>query len=282
MAFVDSIRLFIGPIAAFLFILLVARLFEKRFPAEVEQSTTEIVLDWKLAAVKVGVSKLLSPVTAACGIILVNAAGGGWIHLRSDGWWFLLSVMLVIITIDLLGYLVHRAQHKFPVLWAIHSLHHSAEALSAVTGARHFWLEEPITTAAVLPVLGIIFKIPPEVMTTIGFVYILPDGLAHTNVRLSLGRFALCLNNPQYHRIHHSVEPQHRDKNFCKMLPLFDVIFGTAWKPGKDEFPSTGLMSREKPVGFLDGIIWPIRHRLPVQRFWPQASPNTLPAKIPG
>jgi sterol desaturase/sphingolipid hydroxylase (fatty acid hydroxylase superfamily) len=140
----------------------------------------------------------------------------------------------------------------------MHSLHHSAEALSAVTGARHFWLEFPFLSS-VFPVLGILFKIPDEMALPIALIYFLPDGLAHLNIRLSLGRFALVLNNPQYHRIHHSVEPQHWNKNFCKMLPLFDVIFRTAWLPEKDEFPKTGLDTGEKPTGFLDGIIWPIR-----------------------
>ena len=240
-------------------ILWIARFCEKRFPAG-EQPSAEVILDWKLAALRIGINQVLSPITAACGMMLVNAAGGGWIHLRSDGWWFLFSVMLVILAVDFWGYLLHRAQHKFSVLWAMHSLHHSAEALSMITGARHFWLEEAVMTA-VFPVLGIIFKIPPEVVTGFAALYLLPDGLVHMNVRLSLGRFALCLNNPQYHRIHHSVEPQHKDKNFCRMLPLFDVIFGTAWKPGKDEFPMTGLGSREKPAGILDGIIWPVRHK---------------------
>jgi hypothetical protein len=50
------------------------------------------------------------------------------------------------------------------------------------------------------------------------------------------------------------------------MLPIFDVIFGTAWKPGEDEFPATGLATGEKATGFLDGVIWPIRHKLPFQR----------------
>jgi hypothetical protein len=45
------------------------------------------------------------------------------------------------------------------------------------------------------------------------------------------------------------------------MLPLFDVIFGTAWKPGKDEYPATGLVG-EKATGFVDGLIWPVRHWL--------------------
>jgi sterol desaturase/sphingolipid hydroxylase (fatty acid hydroxylase superfamily) len=246
-------------------ILWIMRFCEKKFPVNLDHYSPEVAVDWKLAFLRIGINQLIAPVTASCAIMLINATGGGWIHLRSDGWWFLLSVMLVILVSDFWGYLVHRAQHKFPVLWAMHSLHHSAEALSMITGARHFWLEEAIMTA-VFPVLGIIFKIPPEVVTGFVALYLLPDGLVHMNVRVSLGRFALCLNNPQYHRIHHSVEPQHRDKNFCRMLPLFDVIFGTAWKPGKDEFPATGLLPRETASGFLDGIIWPVRHLLPIQR----------------
>jgi sterol desaturase/sphingolipid hydroxylase (fatty acid hydroxylase superfamily) len=269
MAFLDSIPYFIYGIITATAIPLIGRHFEKRFSIDSEQyggsSTANVILDWKLAAVQIGITMLLSPITTASGIMVINAAGGGWIHLRSDGWWFLLSVMVVVVAVDLWSYLVHRAQHKFPVLWAMHSLHHSAEALSAVTGARHFWLEGVISTA-VLPVVAIVFKIPPEVATVVTWLWLLPDGLSHLNIRLSLGRFALWLNNPQYHRIHHSVEPQHRDKNFCKMLPLFDVIFGTAWKPGKNEFPMTGLMPHERAIGVLEGIIWPVRHRLPVQR----------------
>jgi sterol desaturase/sphingolipid hydroxylase (fatty acid hydroxylase superfamily) len=264
MAFTDRISLFISTAALLGTVLLVARQFERKFPLDSKQSSAAVIVDWKLAALKFGINQLLSPVTTACGIMLINAAGGGWIHLRSDGWWFLLSVILVIVAIDLLGYLIHRAQHKIPLLWAMHSLHHSAEALSAVTGVRHFWLEEAILTAG-FPVLGIVFKIPLEVMTSVAVLYILPDSLSHLNIRLSLGPFAMFVNNPQYHRIHHSVEPQHWNKNFCKMLPLFDVIFGTAWKPDKDEFPMTGLASREKPAGILDAIMWPIRHNLPVR-----------------
>jgi sterol desaturase/sphingolipid hydroxylase (fatty acid hydroxylase superfamily) len=259
-------------------ILLVTRQFEKRDPIEAEQSTADVIVDWKLAGLRWGLSQLVTPVRNACAIMIVNAAGGGWIHLRSDGWRFLLSFIVLILVFDFWTYLVHRAQHKFSILWAMHSLHHSAEALSMVTGARHFWLEDTLITA-VFPVLAIVFKIPPEMVTPITLFYFLAgDGMAHLNLRVSLGRFALCFNNPQYHRIHHSVEPQHQNKNFCKLLPLFDVIFGTAWKPEKDEFPATGLVPREKATSILDGIIWPVRHKLPVQRlsqFLSQVRRNT-------
>ena len=244
----------------FVLIVLITRQFEKRNPIEAEQSTAAAVVDWKLAALKWSASQLLKPFTSACAVMLVNAVGGGWIHLRSDGWWLLLSFIVLILAIDLWSYLIHRAQHKFPVLWAMHSLHHSAEALTMVTGARHFWLEEPLISAAIFPTLAIVFKVPMEMVMPITLFYlIVGDGLAHLNLRMSLGRFALLIQSPQYHRIHHSVKPQHQNKNFCKMLPLFDVIFGTAWKPGKDEYPATGLVG-EKATGFVDGLIWPVRH----------------------
>jgi sterol desaturase/sphingolipid hydroxylase (fatty acid hydroxylase superfamily) len=259
MIILDWLVSFISSTAIVVLILLIARQFEKRSPIEPEQCTTEIIIDWKLAGLRLFLGRLLSPVTNICILILVNAAGGGWIHLRSDGWWFLFSFIALILAIDFWSYLVHRASHKFPLLWAMHSLHHSAQALTMITGARHFWLEGPLASAA-FPVVAIVFKVPLEIVTPITlFYFLVGDGFAHLNLRVSLGRFALCIQNPQYHRIHHSLEPQHFNKNFCKMLPVFDVIFGTAWKPRRDEFPKTGLVG-EKATGFLDGIIWPVRH----------------------
>lgn len=238
-------------------ILWIARSLEKRQPVESEQSIHEVMMDWKLTAIRIGMDQLTAPLMAASGLMIINAMGGGWVHLRSDGWWFLLSLIVIVLATDFLAYVVHRLEHQIPVLWAMHSLHHSAEALSIITGARHFWLADAAATPA-FGLLGIIFKVPSEVTMAATLVHLLPCGLSHMNVRLSLGRLALVINNPQYHRIHHSIEPQHRDKNFCQIFPLFDVIFGTVWKPGKDEYPSTGLVPRDTATS-LDGIIWPFR-----------------------
>jgi len=55
------------------------------------------------------------------------------------------------------------------------------------------------------------------------------------------------LVTPQVHRIHHSVERQHQDKNFADALPIFDIVFGTYVKPTRDEFPTTGLSDGTPP-----------------------------------
>jgi len=118
---------------------------QRKFPEESEQSTAAVFVDWKLAGLRLVIRTVVGPLTAASGIMIINATGGGWVHLRADGWWFLFSVVVVILAMDFYSYLLHRAQHKVPVLWSMHSLHHSAEALSIVTGARHFWLEASST-----------------------------------------------------------------------------------------------------------------------------------------
>ena len=233
---------------------------ERAFPIEGGHPRRAMMLDYKLVSLNVLPNLLLAPATGACAALLVSAAGGGLIALRADGWWFPLSLALFILANDLFAYWVHRAQHAIPVLWSMHSLHHSAEAVTLVTGARHFWLEQ-MTLAAFFPVVAILFKTPPEVVTAAAFLYFAFDNCAHLNVRIPLGRFAIIFNNPQYHRIHHSIEPQHNNKNFSKMLPLVDFAFGTLWVPGKDEFPRTGLVSGENPQGFIDGALWPLLRR---------------------
>lgn len=269
--------------ALFCALILIWRQVEKRFPIERKQAWSEIRLDYKLVAVTFFLPRLLSPLFAAASVMLVNGAGGGFIELRSDGWWFVVSVLIFTVTNDFFVYWLHRAQHGIPALWAMHSLHHSAEGLTFATGGRHFWFE-PLLFGAFFPVLAILFKTPPEVATAAGIIAILPNGCAHLNLRLSLGRFALWIDNPQYHRIHHSVLPEHMNKNFASIFPLWDVVFGTVWKPGKDEFPPTGLVPSEKPAHALEGIFWPIRHWAIIRRLttsWSRLGSRVI-AKIDG
>jgi len=43
------------------------------------------------------------------------------------------------------------------------------------------------------------------------------------------------------------------------MKSLWDIIFGTAWRPAADEVPSTGLDDGDKPKTAWDGIVGPFR-----------------------
>jgi sterol desaturase/sphingolipid hydroxylase (fatty acid hydroxylase superfamily) len=245
------------PWLSLLTLVLIARRLEKVSPIDPHPSPGERRMDYKFAMANTLLGQLMGPLTGACSGLLVNAAGGGWIPLRMDGGWSIVSTVVVVLFYDLYRYWNHRLYHMVPALWAMHSFHHSAEALTVVTGARHYWLETAID-AAFFPVVAILFRLPPAIGSIILLVYFLPDGCSHLNYRINLGRFVTWLNNPQWHRIHHSVHPEHLNKNFCSLLPLMDMIFGTAWLPAPDEYPVTGLTPRERP-GLWEGLVWPIR-----------------------
>jgi len=238
-----------------------ARLFEVSFPVEPDPPRKQIWFDYKIVAVCLLLPWALSSVTAVTSGTLIAACGGGLIRLRSDGWWLAPSLLAYLIAYDFYRYWMHRLQHIVPWMWSIHSLHHSAETLSFITGARHHWLDGVINKGffVFFPVL---FRTPPEIILIGSFITFLPDTCAHLNVRLSLGRFALWINNPQYHRIQHSSRPEHLDKNFASVFPFWDIVFGTVWRPAPGEFPSTGLADGDRPHSVWDSVIWPFRRLL--------------------
>lgn len=236
---------------------LLVRQLERRWP--VEWNDREVVSDWKVTCTNLFIAKLAEPLTGACAAGIISTMGGGFIHLRADGIWYVISLICLILVGDLFRYWHHRLEHMIPFLWALHSFHHSAKTVSFITGARHHWIDH-IITGAFLPVMPILFDVPSSIAVVVGFIYFLPDGCAHLNIRFSMGRAITWINNPQWHRIHHSVRVEHHDKNFAALLPLWDILFKTAWIPGPDEYPATGLASQDH-ISFVDGIIWPFRKR---------------------
>jgi hypothetical protein len=153
-------------------------------------------------------------------------------------------------------YAVHRLAHRSAFLWSMHSLHHSARVVTVTSSTRHFWFEEVLGVALGLPI-GLALRVPVEILIVAAPLRSLIVALAHTNVRAGHGFISLLITGPQYHRIHHSSRPEHIDKNFAELFPLWDMIFGTVWRPKPDEFPATGLVSGDVPVGFVDLIVWP-------------------------
>jgi sterol desaturase/sphingolipid hydroxylase (fatty acid hydroxylase superfamily) len=252
---------------------LIIRQAERKWPLDPNVRESEVIADWKVTIVNFILASVVQPFAAIVTVALVAAAGGGFIKLRTDGWWYAVSLVGYVLAADLYRYTAHRIQHAVPALWAMHSFHHSAEALTFLTGARHYWMERAIE-GAFFPILAILFEVPPGMVGIVGFIYFLPDACAHVNIRIPLGRCVTWLNNPQWHRIHHSTPPEHIDTNFASLLPLWDILFGTAVIPHPNEYPPTGIVPGEK-VSVLDSIVWPFRHylrRLPVGLWKPHES----------
>src|SRR5579862_5265468 len=78
------------------------------------------------------------PLSTALTLLLVNALGGGLITLPDSGIGLVFAIPCYALAVDGAEYLFHRAQHRFPLLWAMHTLHHSDRAVNVSTAPRHF------------------------------------------------------------------------------------------------------------------------------------------------
>ena len=158
---------------------------------------------------------------------------------------------------DFLYYWFHRLQHASKWLWAEHALHHSDEHVNATTSVRHHWLEVPL--GAVFVAAPLSYSLRPSLITVslVSFTIGLVGVFIHMNARIGFGRFGWLLASPQNHRIHHSRLPEHTDKNFAQFFPLWDVLFGTYYRPKPDEYPPTGLASGQRVTTIKDSLLMP-------------------------
>jgi sterol desaturase/sphingolipid hydroxylase (fatty acid hydroxylase superfamily) len=146
---------------------------------------------------------------------------------------------------DFCQYALHRLQHASPSLWETHRLHHSDAAMNATTQGRHHLLSHVLTIVWHLPFVFLFGSLNPHAVAGVllfrcwGFVN-------HANVRLSFGPLTGVIAGPQWHRIHHSIEARHRDRNFATFFPFIDKLFGTYYAPAVDEYPATGLREADR------------------------------------
>ena len=180
-----------------------------------------------------------------------------------------LGLLAYLVVFDFLFYVFHRAQHRVGFLWRYHMVHHSDMNVSMFTSIRHHWMEESFRYFFIAAPMVVLFggteRVPFWLIAGIG----LSGLIIHWNMPWRMAFLHRWLVTPWYHRIHHSVEIRHFDKNFAVMFPFWDWLFGTRHLPGADELPQTGLSDLARANG--PGLLLP----WPVPQFIPQAQ---LPA----
>jgi sterol desaturase/sphingolipid hydroxylase (fatty acid hydroxylase superfamily) len=174
---------------------------------------------------------------------------------------------------DLWQYWVHRVQHSSQALWETHKFHHSETALNASTHARTHILSHILFMLLYMPLLLLIGSLSPHWIVAL-IMFRFWGYFNHANIRLNLGVLTPVISGPQWHRIHHSMLPEHRNKNFATFFPFIDMIFGTYYRPRRDEYPPTGL-GDGGDVDFLrDATIDPLRVWVRMIAFWFQRAPS--------
>ena len=147
---------------------------------------------------------------------------------------------------DFMVYATHVMMHKVGILWHFHAMHHSQPNLNPFTTHRTHFVEDVFEDAVQylpLAVLGVSF---PTWVGVRAFNWCWAH-VVHSNVRWNLGPLGRVLVSPQYHRMHHSIDPRHHDRNFSGHFVLWDWLFGTL-NHERDLYPETGLGDAAYPL----------------------------------
>ena len=158
-------------------------------------------------------------------------------------------------------YWFHRLQHVVPWLWDFHKVHHAVREMSAINCNHHFSEEmfrAPFIAVPMAFLIGVNAGPTPYIVGAILGIQVLYE---HSSTRLHIGFLRYLINDNRYHRIHHSIEERHWNKNFSSYTPIWDIAFGTAYFPSKGEWPETGVEGVKDPSTISEMLFTPFRRR---------------------
>ncbi len=168
-----------------------------------------------------------------------------------------LQFIEILLVVDFGTYWIHRAMHEVPALWKIHAVHHSTEHMDWLASSRLHVLEI-LTNRFVgyLPIFVLGFS-PSAVYAYLVFVSFHAIFI-HANIRFRFPVLRRILATPEFHHWHHSSEQAAIDKNYAGFLPIYDLIFRTAYFP-KHLASRYGTVSNGVPAGMVGQFLYPFR-----------------------
>jgi sterol desaturase/sphingolipid hydroxylase (fatty acid hydroxylase superfamily) len=132
--------------------------------------------------------------------------------------------------LDLVGaYLPHWVEHRVPLLWRFHLVHHTDQEVDTTTANRHHPGESVIRF--VFTTLGVLIIGAP--MWLVFFYQSLSVVLSqfnHANINIPLAldkALRTVIVTPNMHRVHHHYKLPYTDTNFGNIFSFWDRLFGT-------------------------------------------------------
>lgn len=160
--------------------------------------------------------------------------------------------VLALFSLELIYYAQHRLEHRVPLLWAIHAVHHQSRDYNLSVSFRVGALSSLSTAIFHLPLALVGVSLAQYALLASVHALLLFTLHARTRIALGPGRF---FNAPVFHRVHHASDASYIDKNFGGVLLVFDRLFGTfAALSGE---PSYGVASQSSPLNPLHANVAP-------------------------
>ena len=168
----------------------------------------------------------------------------------------MVSFLIYLVVLDFADYWLHRGQHRFHWWWQLHALHHSQRQMTFWSDNRNHLLDDLIRDV-LFALLAMIIGVAPSQFVALLIASRVLQSVQHANLRWRFGAVGeRLLVSPSFHRLHHGIGYGHEGRrhgcNFAVLLPIWDMVFGTAdFRPG---FVATGvrdqLQGRNYGTGF--------------------------------
>ena len=173
-----------------------------------------------------------------------------------------LVFLIISVVGDFISFYIHYLQHKIPLLWQFHKIHHAGEVMHPLSNAR----EHPIDnltynffshffTGIVLGLILMVLNYKPAMLTVLGFSVITTIfnlgayHFRHSHIWLKWpGIWSKLLGSPAHHHVHHSRHPDHLDKNFAFKFPVWDILFGTYIMPEDNKDVEFGIVEESSEL----------------------------------
>lgn len=151
----------------------------------------------------------------------------GLLHLfQAPGW---MRFIIGFLLLDASFYYWHIMNHKIPVLWRFHNVHHIDPDLDVSTGFRFHFGEVLLSTLFRVVQVGLI-GMSFATFVVYELVFQANTLFQHSNVRLPIGLerlLNLVLVTPRMHGIHHSQVRRETDSNFGVVFCWWDKLHRT-------------------------------------------------------
>lgn len=171
----------------------------------------------------------LVPVTFITAAFWAESAGFGLLNGPGSILPLSLVVLITLLIRAFISFGTHWLNHRVPLLWRIHRVHHLDTELDVTSTVRFHPLEMPVSLLIGLPVV-VLCGLSPWVLILYELLDVSVTLFSHSNIRLpaSLDRvLRYLIVTPDLHKVHHSSHQPETDSNYSAVFPVWDLLFGT-------------------------------------------------------
>ena len=161
-----------------------------------------------------------------------------------------LQVLVIILSVSLFRYWMHRLQHSVPFLWELHSYHHRVTDIQASNTYVSHPIDFALRNVVISLLLGVIGFNPLALLIAVPATNI-SGTFSHCGGDVKGGLLNYLFVTPEVHRWHHSAkvpEGYGYSCNYGVEFSFWDIVFGTFYLPVKN-----GVAEQPERIGYPGG-----------------------------